>query len=182
MTRAVIGSNSILKAEAIKEQAQRGQVLTRLAILYAPLSFVASIFGMSVKEINGSPLPIWFSVAPISSVGAARSTAREVQCTATNSIHTTAIFIDGALMLSLTNSLCRSIFTMADGLSIAASALEVVELAFNIVQMLRKYIKSVGNAVNEINDPSNDVLLGVQMQTLEVGWSYHPGLVWQMIC
>ena len=53
---------SVMEAGSIKEQAQQGQMTTRLAFLYVPLSFVTSIFGMNVKEINGSPLPMWVPV------------------------------------------------------------------------------------------------------------------------
>ena len=54
---------SVMEAGSIKEQAQQGQMTTRLAFLYVPLSFVTGIFGMNVKEINGSPLPMWVPVA-----------------------------------------------------------------------------------------------------------------------
>lgn len=40
-------------------QARRGQLLTYLAFIYAPLSFVTSIYGMNVREINDSPLSVW---------------------------------------------------------------------------------------------------------------------------
>jgi hypothetical protein len=59
----LMSSISILEAASIKEQAQQGQMITRLAFLYVPLSFVTGIFGMNVKEINGSPLPIWVPIA-----------------------------------------------------------------------------------------------------------------------
>ena len=51
-------SISIMEAGMSREQARRGQMLTRLAFLYVPLSFVTSIFGMNVKEIKGSPLSV----------------------------------------------------------------------------------------------------------------------------
>jgi len=35
----------------------------RPAFLYVPFSFVTGIFGMNMKEINGSPLPMWVPVA-----------------------------------------------------------------------------------------------------------------------
>jgi len=41
------------------EQATRGQRLTQLAFIYVPLSFVTGIYGMNLKEINGSPLSVW---------------------------------------------------------------------------------------------------------------------------
>jgi len=58
-----MSSISVMEAGSIKEQAQQGQMITRVAFPYAPLSFVTSIFGMNVKEINGSPLPVWVPVA-----------------------------------------------------------------------------------------------------------------------
>jgi Mg2+ and Co2+ transporter CorA len=48
----------VMEAGSIKEQAQQGQMITRLAFLHMPLSFVTSIFSINVKEINGSPLPM----------------------------------------------------------------------------------------------------------------------------
>jgi Mg2+ and Co2+ transporter CorA len=39
------------------------QKITQLAFLYVPLSFVTNILGMNVKNINGSPLPMWVPVA-----------------------------------------------------------------------------------------------------------------------
>jgi Mg2+ and Co2+ transporter CorA len=59
----LMSSISVLEAASIKEQARQGQMITRLAFLYVPLSFVTGIFGMNVKEINGSPLPIWVPIA-----------------------------------------------------------------------------------------------------------------------
>ena len=59
----LMSSISVMEAGSIKEQAQQGQMITRLAFLYVPLSFVTGIFGMNVKEINGSPLPMWVPVA-----------------------------------------------------------------------------------------------------------------------
>ena len=58
----LMSSISILEATSIKEQARQGQMITRLAFLYVPLSFVTGIFGMNVREINGSPLPMWVPV------------------------------------------------------------------------------------------------------------------------
>jgi len=59
----LMSSISVMEAGSIKEQAQQGQMITRLAFLYVPLSFVTGIFGMNVKEINGSPLPMWVPLA-----------------------------------------------------------------------------------------------------------------------
>ena len=66
----LMSSISVMEAGSIKEQAQQGQMITRLACLYVPLSFVTGIFGMNVKEINGSSLPMWVPVAAFLVVGA----------------------------------------------------------------------------------------------------------------
>jgi Mg2+ and Co2+ transporter CorA len=55
----LISSTTVLEAEIAAEQGIRAQRLTTLAFLYIPISFVTSIFGMNVKEINESTLPIW---------------------------------------------------------------------------------------------------------------------------
>lgn len=39
--------------------ARRGARLTQLATIYVPLSFVTGIYGMNVREINGSSLSVW---------------------------------------------------------------------------------------------------------------------------
>ena len=44
------------------EQGTRGQRLTQLAFIYVPLSFVTGIYGMNLKELNGSPLSVWVMV------------------------------------------------------------------------------------------------------------------------
>jgi hypothetical protein len=56
-------SISIMKAGSIKDQAQQGQMTIRLAFLHVPFSFVTDIFGINVREINGSPLLMWVPVA-----------------------------------------------------------------------------------------------------------------------
>jgi Mg2+ and Co2+ transporter CorA len=61
----LISSTSVMQAELAIEQGIRGQRLTTLAFLYIPLSFVTGIFGMNVKEINGSPLSVWVSVVAL---------------------------------------------------------------------------------------------------------------------
>jgi hypothetical protein len=40
-------------------RSRRGALITCLAFVYVPLSFVTGIFGMNVKEINGSHLSVW---------------------------------------------------------------------------------------------------------------------------
>ena len=59
----LMSSISVIEAGSIKEQAQQGQMITRLAFLYVPLSFVTSIFSMNVREINGSLVLVWMPVA-----------------------------------------------------------------------------------------------------------------------
>jgi Mg2+ and Co2+ transporter CorA len=56
-------SISVMKTGSIKDQAQQGQMTIRLAFLYVPFSFVTDIFGMKIREINGSPLLMWVPVA-----------------------------------------------------------------------------------------------------------------------
>lgn len=55
----LMSSISVLDSQTGIEQAHRGQILTQLALVYLPFSFVTGIFGMNVKEINGSALSIW---------------------------------------------------------------------------------------------------------------------------
>lgn len=50
---------SIAQSKISLEHSQRGMQLTRLAFLYAPLSFLVGIFGMNLKELNGSGPSIW---------------------------------------------------------------------------------------------------------------------------
>ena len=50
---------SILDSETNIQQVRSGQKLTQLAFIFIPLSLVTGIFGMNIKEINGSPIPIW---------------------------------------------------------------------------------------------------------------------------
>ena len=59
----LMSSISVLDSQTSIDQARRAQTLTQLALIYVPFSFVTSIFGMNVKEINGSPLPMWVPVA-----------------------------------------------------------------------------------------------------------------------
>lgn len=46
--------DSLEQTRATHEQTRSMNVLTRLAVFYAPLSFAASIFGMNTREINDS--------------------------------------------------------------------------------------------------------------------------------
>ena len=50
---------SIRASESSIQDAKRGILLTQLATIYIPLSFVTGIWGMNVREINGSPRPMW---------------------------------------------------------------------------------------------------------------------------
>lgn len=60
---------TVLDAQSGIEHAKRSARLTQLATIYVPLSFVTGIFGMNVKEINGSALPLWVSVLTLVVVG-----------------------------------------------------------------------------------------------------------------
>lgn len=55
----LMSSISVRDSQLSIEQSQRASRLTQLAFIYAPLSFVAGIFGMNVKEINATGLSIW---------------------------------------------------------------------------------------------------------------------------
>lgn len=52
-------SLNLLLASLALEGNERANILTVLAAVYVPLSFVASIFGMNLKELNGSDQPLW---------------------------------------------------------------------------------------------------------------------------
>lgn len=49
----------ILLASIAQRDSERADMLTRLAAVYIPLSFVTGVFGMNLRELNGSSLPIW---------------------------------------------------------------------------------------------------------------------------
>jgi CorA-like Mg2+ transporter protein len=55
----LMSSISVQESHLSSEQAKRATRLTQLAFIYIPLSFVTGIFGMNLKELNGSGLPIW---------------------------------------------------------------------------------------------------------------------------
>lgn len=61
----LVSSTSVMNAEVERERSNRNQALTQLAFLYVPLSFVTGVFGMNVKEINGSPLSVWMVVVTL---------------------------------------------------------------------------------------------------------------------
>jgi CorA-like Mg2+ transporter protein len=55
----LMSSTSVQESQLGSEQAKRATRLTQLAFIYIPLSFVTGIFGMNLKELNGSGLSIW---------------------------------------------------------------------------------------------------------------------------
>ena len=55
----LMSSISVRDSQLSIEQSQRATRLTQLAFIYAPLSFVAGVFGMNVREINATGLSIW---------------------------------------------------------------------------------------------------------------------------
>jgi Mg2+ and Co2+ transporter CorA len=55
----LMSSISMQDSQASIEQARRSTRLTQLAFIYVPLSFVTGIFGMNIKELNGSVLDFW---------------------------------------------------------------------------------------------------------------------------
>jgi uncharacterized membrane protein len=57
---------SVKQGQLSNQQSLRATQLTILASIYVPLSFVTGIFGMNLKELNGSSLSIWvFFVAVV---------------------------------------------------------------------------------------------------------------------
>lgn len=58
-------SLSVAQGKLSNQQALRATQLTLLASIYVPLSFVTGIFGMNLKELNGSSLPIWVFFATL---------------------------------------------------------------------------------------------------------------------
>jgi hypothetical protein len=55
----LMSSISMQHSQASIEQTRRSARLTQLAFIYVPLSFVTGIFGMNIKELNGSVLDLW---------------------------------------------------------------------------------------------------------------------------
>ena len=56
---------SVAQGQLSNQQSLRATQLTILASIYVPLSFVTGIFGMNLKELNGSSLSIWVFVVGI---------------------------------------------------------------------------------------------------------------------
>jgi hypothetical protein len=52
-------SLNLLIASIALRDSQRAEMLTWLAAVYVPLSFVTGIFGMNLRELNESALPVW---------------------------------------------------------------------------------------------------------------------------
>jgi hypothetical protein len=46
-------------SQRAERDSKRADMLTWLAAVYVPLSFVTGIFGMNLRELNGSSLPFW---------------------------------------------------------------------------------------------------------------------------
>lgn len=61
LSRFLMDSFQLLLSSVSVDQAARGTLLTRLAFLYVPLSFVTGIFGMNITEINGGT-PRWWTL------------------------------------------------------------------------------------------------------------------------
>lgn len=60
-TTTLLSTMSILESQKSIEQSRQVNKLTKLAFVYVPLSFVSSVFGMNVKEIQTNP-PMWMFV------------------------------------------------------------------------------------------------------------------------
>jgi hypothetical protein len=52
-------SLNLLLASIALRDSQRAEMLTWLAAVYVPLSFVTGIFGMNLRELNDSTVPVW---------------------------------------------------------------------------------------------------------------------------
>jgi hypothetical protein len=64
-------SATIRESEKAVVEAQSVTKLTKLAVFFVPLSFVASLFGMNVREVNpGSTPPFWSWAVASLAVGA----------------------------------------------------------------------------------------------------------------
>ena len=50
---------SIIQGQLSNQQSLRATQLTILATIYAPLSFVAGVYGMKLNQLNGSGQQIW---------------------------------------------------------------------------------------------------------------------------
>ena len=61
----LVSSTSVMEAEITVQQGIRGQRVTTLAFIYIPLSFATGVFGMNVREINGSPLSVWWPIVAV---------------------------------------------------------------------------------------------------------------------
>ncbi|KAL8994119.1 MAG: hypothetical protein Q9169_005832 [Polycauliona sp. 2 TL-2023] len=59
----LMSSISVRDSKRSMQQAQQQSWLTQLASLYLPLSVLTGIFGMNLKEINGSYVPFWWALA-----------------------------------------------------------------------------------------------------------------------
>jgi hypothetical protein len=61
----LISTISTLDAQNSVEQARRATLLTQLAFIYVPLSFVTGVFGMNIQQINNSGLQIWVPIVAL---------------------------------------------------------------------------------------------------------------------
>jgi Mg2+ and Co2+ transporter CorA len=59
---ALMRAGQLLQTQGSEEQTREINNLTRVAFVFLPLSFVASIFGMNVAQLAGNP-PIWIFFA-----------------------------------------------------------------------------------------------------------------------
>jgi CorA-like Mg2+ transporter protein len=64
----LMSSINVQESQLSSEEAQRATRLTQLAFMYIPLSFVTGIFGINIKELNGSGLSIWVCLVAVAIV------------------------------------------------------------------------------------------------------------------
>jgi len=61
----LMSSLNVRDSQISIEQARRGTLVAYLAFFYVPHAFFTGVFGMNIKEINGSPLSIWVCVVTL---------------------------------------------------------------------------------------------------------------------
>ncbi|KAK0346641.1 hypothetical protein LTR59_002566 [Friedmanniomyces endolithicus] len=61
----LMSSLNVRDSQISIEQARRGTLVAYLAFFYVPFAFVTGVFGMNIKEINGSPLSIWVCIVTL---------------------------------------------------------------------------------------------------------------------
>lgn len=69
-----IGAATIQDSDAMKQQAEKGTLLTTLAALYLPLTLVTGIFGMNIREISRGEPRFWWCLVTLFVINLATTT------------------------------------------------------------------------------------------------------------